>query len=198
MSGKERKGERTRRRILAAALHVFARYGYERSTIRAIAAEAECDKSSVIQYFGTKQQLFREAVDWQANLDTQPGLAPEERGEGYLRTMLGEFANDPDHPMVALTRAALTNEEVAELLREKVTSGAIDPMAATLTGPDAQLRAALVGAVMYGIAVQRELLRMPDLAGADVEDVLRLTGPLLRSLLATPDASTDDEGAARG
>ena len=198
MSGKERKGERTRRRILAAALHVFARYGYERSTIRAIAAEAECDKSSVIQYFGTKQQLFREAVDWQADLATSPELAPEERGEGYLRTMLGEFANDPDHPMVALTRAALTNEEVAELLREKVTSGAIDPMAATLTGPDAQLRAALVGAVMYGIAVQRELLRMPDLAGADVEDVLRLTGPLLRSLLATPDASTDDEGAARG
>jgi len=57
--------------------------------------------------------------------------------------------------------------------------------------------AALVGAVMYGIAVQRELLRMPDLAAADVEDVLRLTGPLLRSLLAAPGASTDDGDAVR-
>ena len=60
----ERKGARTRRRILEAARGVFADVGYERATIRLIAAAAGVDKSSVIQYFGTKQGLFREAVHW--------------------------------------------------------------------------------------------------------------------------------------
>jgi AcrR family transcriptional regulator len=45
----ERKGERTRRRILEAARRVFADLGYERATIRGIAAAADVDKSSVIQ-----------------------------------------------------------------------------------------------------------------------------------------------------
>ena len=43
---------------------MFAEVGYERATIRAIAAAADVDKSSVIQHFGTKQELFREAVHW--------------------------------------------------------------------------------------------------------------------------------------
>ena len=63
-AGGERKGLRTRRRILDAARGVFAEVGYERATIRGIAAAAGVDKSSVIQYFGTKQALFREAVHW--------------------------------------------------------------------------------------------------------------------------------------
>ncbi|WP_327581360.1 TetR/AcrR family transcriptional regulator [Nonomuraea sp. NBC_00507] len=33
------------------------------------AAEAHVDKSSVIQYFGTKQQLFREAVAFDLEVD---------------------------------------------------------------------------------------------------------------------------------
>ena len=43
---------------------MFAEVGYERATIRGIAAAAGVDKSSVIQYFGTKEQLFRDAVTW--------------------------------------------------------------------------------------------------------------------------------------
>ena len=62
--GGERKGERTRRRIVEAARGVFAVVGYERATIRGIATAAGVDKSSIIQYFGSKQNLFREAVHW--------------------------------------------------------------------------------------------------------------------------------------
>ena len=58
----ERKGQRTRRRILETARAVFAEVGYERATIRGIAAAAEVDKSSIIKYFGTKEALFREAA----------------------------------------------------------------------------------------------------------------------------------------
>lgn len=37
--------------------------------------------------------------------------------------------------------------------------------------------------MLMGIASQRYILRMPDLADADVEDILRLVTPLIRTLL---------------
>ncbi|MER8044168.1 TetR family transcriptional regulator [Streptomyces sp. NPDC094032] len=192
MPEKETKGERTRRRILEAARQEFGRQGYERATIRGIAAAAECDKSSVIKYFGTKQQLFREAVDWQASFDAAELRVDDRQGEEYLRAMLADFAGPRNDPMFALLRSAMTNEEAAQLLREKTTTGAVDPLAEAMEGPDARLRAALLSAVMFGIAVQREMLRMPYLADADLEDVLRLSGPMLRRLLEPRPAQDPD------
>ncbi|MFD9717833.1 TetR family transcriptional regulator [Streptomyces sp. NPDC059076] len=185
----ERKGERTRRRILQAARRRFAEVGYERATIRAIAEQAGVDKASVIQYFGTKQELFRETVDWEIPVAELTTDDPGQSVENYLRTMLGAWSKDPDSPMTALLRTSLTSEDAAGLLRERVTAQAIDPIAAQIDDPDSRLRAALVGAMMMGIATHRHLLRMPDLAGADQEDVLRLAVPVLRELIDPGDPS---------
>ncbi|MEV4018593.1 TetR family transcriptional regulator [Nonomuraea angiospora] len=183
----ERKGERTRRRILEAGRRVFGEVGYDRATIRAIAAEAQVDKSSVIQYFGTKERLFREALDLRINVDalTVDG-DPAASAERYLRAMLERWAAAPDSPMAVLLRTSLTSEEAADVLRRHITAEAIDRIAFHVEGPDARLRAALAGAVMFGITFHRHLLRTPDLAGAPLDDVLRLAVPLIRELLATP------------
>ncbi|MFI7706765.1 TetR family transcriptional regulator [Nonomuraea sp. NPDC049480] len=189
---RERKGERTRRRILEAGRRVFGRVGYDRATIRAIAAEAQVDKSSVIQYFGTKQQLFREAVDFRIGVDALTvGGDPAASAENYLRAMLERWAADPDSPMAVLLRTSLTSEEAAELLRRHITAEAIDPIACRLEEPDPRLRAALAGAIMFGITAHRHLLRTPDLADAPLDDILRLAVPLIRALLATPPPAHD-------
>ncbi|MDH6590028.1 AcrR family transcriptional regulator [Streptomyces sp. SAI-133] len=179
----ERKGERTRRRILESARRKFAEVGYERATIRAIAAEAGVDKSSVIQYFGSKESLFREAVHWDIPIAELTTDDPGQTVENYLRAMLGAWAADPDSPMAVLLRTSMTSEDAADLLRAHVTGQAIDPVSAQLDGPDARLRAALCGAMMMGIASQRYLLRIPDLANANIEDVLGIVLPLFRSLI---------------
>ncbi|MDX3105416.1 TetR family transcriptional regulator [Nonomuraea angiospora] len=189
--GGERKGERTRRRILEAGRRVFGEVGYDRATIRAIAAEARVDKSSVIQYFGTKEQLFREALDLRINVDalTVDG-DPAASAENYLRAMLERWAAAPDSPMAVLLRTSLTSDEAADLLRRHITAEAIDRIAFHLEGPDPRLRAALAGAVMFGITFHRHLLRTPDLAGAPLDDVLRLAVPLINELLASPPTAT--------
>ncbi|MEV0348717.1 TetR family transcriptional regulator [Nonomuraea sp. NPDC050680] len=179
----ESKGQRTRRRILEAARRTFGEVGYERATIRAIAAEADVDKSSVIQYFGTKQQLFRESLDLCLDVDSLTTDDPGRSAENYLRAMLERWAAAPDNPMAILLRTSMTSQEAAQLLREHVTAEAIDRIAAGVHGPDARLRAALAGAMMFGITVHRHLVRMPDLAEADLDDVLRLAVPLIRTLL---------------
>ncbi|MFD1541972.1 TetR/AcrR family transcriptional regulator [Nonomuraea guangzhouensis] len=184
----ESKGRRTRRRILEAARRSFGELGYERATIRAIAAEADVDKSSVIQYFGTKQQLFRESLDFGIDIDSLTTDDPGRSAENYLRAMLERWAAAPESPMAVLLRTSMTSQEAAQMLREHVTSAVIDRIVPGIHGPDARLRAALTGAVMFGITVHRHLIRMPDLAEADLDDVLRLAVPLIRSLL---DADTD-------
>ena len=76
------------RRILDAARGVFADVGYERATIRGIAAAAGVDKSSVIQYFGTKQSLFREGVHWDIPIAGLTSDDAAETTENLARSML--------------------------------------------------------------------------------------------------------------
>ncbi|MEQ4714939.1 helix-turn-helix domain-containing protein [Nonomuraea sp. B19D2] len=45
-----------------SARALFAEVGFERATIRAIAKRAEVDPALVMQYFGSKQELFQWAV----------------------------------------------------------------------------------------------------------------------------------------
>src|ERR1700724_4486191 len=54
---------RTETRILDAATQVFFSAGYDRATIRAVAAAAEVDAGLVMHYFGSKQQLYRRVID---------------------------------------------------------------------------------------------------------------------------------------
>lgn len=181
--GGERKGQRTRRRILEAARTVFADLGYERATIRGIAAAADVDKSSVIQYFGTKQNLFREAVHWTIPVADAIADTPEQTAENLARGMLAAWAADPNSPMAVLLRASMTSEDAAEILRTHITSSAVPTLATAIDAPDARLRAALVGAMLMGIASQRYLLRMPDLVDVDTDELLRLITPALQALI---------------
>jgi AcrR family transcriptional regulator len=179
----ERKGARTRRRILETARKVFADVGYERATIRLIAAAAGVDKSSVIQYFGTKQGLFREAVHWDIPSAELAGEDAEQTAVNHVRGMFAAWAADPNSPMAVLLRTSMTSEDAAEILRAHITAQSTDVVAATIDAPDARLRAALAGAMLMGIASQRYILKMPDLKDADVEDILRLAGPAIGMLL---------------
>lgn len=189
----ERKGQRTRQRILATARRVFAEVGYQKATIRTIASSAAVDKSSVIQHFGSKQDLFREAVRWTIPVDELTMPEPAATAERYLRGLLSGWAADPHGPMAVLLRNSMTSADALEMLRGQVTDQAVDAVAATIDAPDARLRAALLSAVLMGIASQRYLLCLPDLAAADDGEIIRLMAPLLSKLIS-PDETMGTAG----
>jgi AcrR family transcriptional regulator len=200
----ERKGQRTRRRILEAAREVFAGVGYDRATIRAIAAVADADKSSVIKYFGTKEALFQEAVHWDIPVTDLNSVGVATTTE-LTRAMLTAWASDPNSPMAVLLRTSMTSEVAADLLRKHITHDAIDAMAPTIDAPDGRLRAALASAMLMGIASQRYILQLPDLVNVDMDEMLELLAPLLQSLLrpqttASPKHTTREKprGVPRG
>lgn len=185
----ETKGQRTRRRILEAARAVFAEAGYERATIRAIAAAADVDKSSVIQYFGSKQQLFREAVHWTIPLAEVVRADPDHAAENLARGMFAAWTAEPNSPMTVLLRASMTSEDAAELLRGHVTEQFTDALAAVIDAregaevPNARLRAVVAGALLMGVASQRYLLRIPVLCDVETDELLDLITPLLKELI---------------
>ncbi|MFG2193334.1 TetR family transcriptional regulator [Streptomyces sp. NPDC048639] len=199
------KGERTRQRILQAARETFGRVGYDRATIRMIAAAADADKSSVMQYFGTKEALFRQAVHFDIPIEELTTRDPESTAENYLRTMLGRWATTPDSPMAVLMRTSMTSEESAELLRRQVTTQSVDAIARSIDLPDARLRAGLFSVIMLGIASGRYLLRVPDVSEPSLEDLIRVATPVIRALIAPEgDGSVEDatspkeDGSPRG
>jgi len=64
----EKKSDRTRAAILAAARERFGTDGYERATIRAIAADAAIDPAMVMRYYGSKEKLFAAAAEFDVRL----------------------------------------------------------------------------------------------------------------------------------
>ena len=58
-SGHTRKGEKTRARILETALKLFREQGYEKTTMRAIAAEGRVSLGSAYYYFESKEHLVQ-------------------------------------------------------------------------------------------------------------------------------------------
>ena len=157
--------------------------GYERATIRGIASAANVDKSSIVKYFGTKQKLFEEAVTWTIPIHDVVSEDPSQTAQNLARGMLAAWAADPNSPMAVLLRASMTSEDAAQILRTHITYHAISAIATTIDRPDARLRAALLGAMLMGIASQRYLLRMPDLVDVDTEHILRLITPALRAVI---------------
>jgi AcrR family transcriptional regulator len=61
--GSQQRGEDTRRRILDAALHLFAMEGFEGTGTRALAERAEVNQPAIQYYFGSKEGLYRAVVD---------------------------------------------------------------------------------------------------------------------------------------
>src|SRR5262249_54800746 len=84
----------TEQRILAAARSSVAEHGFERTTIRAIAAAAQVDPALVMQYFGSKQALFKQAARI-APSETVAG-GPEQLTELLLSTLGVKIVDLPE------------------------------------------------------------------------------------------------------
>jgi TetR/AcrR family transcriptional regulator, regulator of cefoperazone and chloramphenicol sensitivity len=61
--GTHARGEDTRRRILDAALEVFATEGYEGASTRLLAERAGVNLPAIQYYFGSKEGLYRAVID---------------------------------------------------------------------------------------------------------------------------------------
>jgi AcrR family transcriptional regulator len=173
--------------IAEAAAALFAEVGYERATVRAIAARAGVDPRLVTHRFGTKQELFVQVMSPPIEPETIAAALvgdPAGRGERLARVMVGLLTDEPTRwRLIGLVRAAASEPAAATLLRQVVERGVLAPVAAQFPGPDAPLRVALAGAQLVGLVMVVHVVGVGPLAAADPEQLVRLLSPVLQHYL---------------
>lgn len=178
------KSERTRAAILDAARQLFGELGYERTTVRDIAARAAIDAAMVIRYFGSKEGLFAQATAFDLKLPDLSGVAPARRGRALVAHFLALWEGpDGNEGMTILLRAAATNADAAEKMREIFAAQVAPLVAAGTARADAARRAGLVATQTLGLALARYVLKLPPVAAMSGPELVDAIGPTLQRYL---------------
>jgi AcrR family transcriptional regulator len=186
------RSEGTRRAILDAARATFAGRGYEQTTIRAVAAQAGVDASMVMRYFGSKAGLFTAAVTMDLDIPDLRSVPPGGRGDLLVRLFVTRW----EHPvhgdeMIAMLRAGVTSQIVAEQFQSVLSQLVTEPIAA-LGDERAAERGTLIAAQLLGLGLCRYILRFEPLASMSADDVVAAVGPSVQRYLTQPDLTQPD------
>jgi AcrR family transcriptional regulator len=187
--GRWRTGQLNRQRIIDAARERFMRDGYERATVRAIAAEARVDVAMVYYFFGSKEGLFTASTLTGPEhplhqLATLLDEGTDRIGERLVRRFLDHWEEGAVfEPFLTLWRSAAIHPEARKVLHDSLAGPIAKRVAAEFGVADAELRVELVASHLAGLAFARYQLKIEPLASTTVEDLVGWLGPTLQRYL---------------
>jgi TetR/AcrR family acrAB operon transcriptional repressor len=209
----EADSDSRRNRILDAAVRLFTRHGYDKTSVAEIAQEAGISKGAIYLHFESKDALFhallrremlRYAEDWHSRIEADPNGGTI---GGIYRHILAAVKANP------LIRAVFTQDR--RILGKHVRSSAVGPgQARTIdlraeflrrmkeegvvrSDIDAYSTAYLMSVFVVGIITMDEMME-PD-AIPPFETLLSTMGSMMESYLSTdsPDASAKGKAILR-
>ena len=174
-----------REAILGAARARFAADGYDRATVRAIAADAGIDPSMVMRYFGSKRQLFALTAEFDLRLPDLLAAPREQIGRVLAAHLLDRW--EADDGLQILLRTATTDDDAAERMRA-IFAGQLAPQIAALTDDPATAatRAGLVATQALGTALCRYVLRLPPVVAMTPPELVTWLAPTFQRYLVGP------------
>jgi AcrR family transcriptional regulator len=175
-----RRSDATRAAILRAARERFAADGYERATIRSIAADAAIDPSMVMRYYGNKERLFAAAAEFDLRLPELSGVPVEQ----LAVVLVGHFLDrwEGDETLMALLRAGVTNPVAAERMRE-IFAAQLEPLAERLAPDQPHSRAGLISTQVLGLALCRYVLKLPPVVALTRAELIAWIAPTVQRYL---------------
>ncbi|MGX6511508.1 TetR/AcrR family transcriptional regulator [Rhodococcus sp. SJ-2] len=205
--GTRRPGRRpgtsgARDQILGAARELFAANGFDKTTVRAVAARARVDPALVHHYFGTKIELFTAAIE--LPVDPREVLAPvyetpiEELGHALASALIGVWESPYRDAAVAMFRAQIAGGDTG-LIRTFLLEVALEPLLGRIDMPEGtgRLRAELVATQMTGVMLVRYVLGFEPLASLPSEQLIEIIAPTVQGYLTgeLPDGAGSDHQA---
>jgi AcrR family transcriptional regulator len=193
---KARRGRRpgknnTRQAVLEAARARFASDGFAATTIRSIAADAQVDASQVMQFFGSKDQLFAAVMAIPSSALDRFNTAfegPDEHlGERVVRAYLSawEAPSGESEPLMAMLRSTMVNEYAREQLSAFIQARLIEGTTGRLDTA-AALRAGLAASMLVGVVTNRRIIGVPVLVQATSDELVAILAPAIQQILAPP------------
>jgi AcrR family transcriptional regulator len=186
--GRPRGASDTRERILLGARELFARNGFDKTSIRAVAASAGVDSALVHHYFGTKQQLFTAAIN--VPIDPMQVIGPirqtpvEEIGYTLPALLLPLWDSEAGQSFVATLRSMLAANDVS-LLRsflQEVIAAEVGPRVDNPPGTGF-IRVQFVASQLVGILMARYILALEPFASLPPEQIAQTIAPNLQRYL---------------
>jgi AcrR family transcriptional regulator len=178
----------TRERILISARELFARNGIDKTSIRAIAADADVDPALVHHYYGTKTQLFAAAIH--IPIDPMQIIVPlqqipvEEIGRTLPLLLLPLWDSEMGKGFIATLRSILAGNDISlvrsflqEIIAKEVGSRVDDPPG---SGP---IRVQFVASQLVGVVMARYILELDPFKSLPVEQIAETIAPNLQRYL---------------
>lgn len=178
-----RDAQATRAGILEAARKCFAEECYEGVGMRQVAARAGISAALVVRYFGSKEELFRETLR-KAFDDLDMGRFVAGDLEGLGERMVRELLQVRFTQSLRLTVRAAANAQTASLVRDLTDEYFCAPLAQRLGGENAALRASLISAYIFGIAIHHYLVGIEPLTSAEIETIAAQAARGLQPLIS--------------
>jgi AcrR family transcriptional regulator len=185
MKDQDRRHGSTRTDIEVAARERFAADGYEKATIRGIAATAGVDPTLVMRHFGSKAALFAAVADFDLRLPDFTDAPVHTIGLRLAEHFLERW--EDEGTFTALLRASVTHEVAAARIHD-IFHNQITMITARL-GPDlesAPARAGLIASQVLGTALCRYVLRLPPVATMPDDQLVAWLGDTLQRYLTAP------------
>jgi AcrR family transcriptional regulator len=174
----------TRERILESARNLFARNGIDKTSIRAIAKDARVDPALVHHYFGTKTQLFAEAIhipiDPMAVIGPLREVPVERIGYVLPSILLPLWDSEMGKGFIATLRSILAGGEVS-LIRsflQEVIAGEVDSPPGS-----GRIRVQFVASQLVGVVMARYILELDPFKSLPVEQIAETIAPNLQRYL---------------
>jgi AcrR family transcriptional regulator len=184
---RRRNATATREAILTSARLAFARAGYDGAGVREIASGAGVTAMLVNRYFGSKEQLFAEAVaETMATptVLTQRILQSPTPGADIAAALVNvtKTGATPLEGFLIMLHSA-SSQRAAEISREQIEAHHQKVVTAALEGDLAPQRAALVLSLIAGFQVMRQMIGLRALAKVEPEALVKILGPLFQQLI---------------
>ncbi len=178
-----RVSARSKDLLLEAARDLFAKRGFDRTTVREVGERAGVDPALIARHFGSKAGLYLAALRAELGDEVPADLLEP----GRLGDLLARLGRRGTGPVVQAVVRAHDDPAVQQAAREELHRRLVGPLRERFVGAGLDrpgLRAELAVAAFAGVALARGAGALDELSAASDDDLLALTADLLGGLLS--------------
>ena len=181
------RSQATRDRILHEARRLFAEQGFEKTTIRAVAAAADINPSMVMRYYSSKEELFATAARIDFRIPDLTALPPASRGVALVTHVLDRW-EDPaaSDELQILLRAAGTHELARRRLVELIEKQAVPVIRRVVSRDRTEERLGLIIVQLTGLVLSRYFLHHPSTIVLKRAVIIRQIGATVQRYMTAP------------
>jgi AcrR family transcriptional regulator len=186
-TNRPRNAATTRKAILESAIRNFARAGYDGVGVREIAGGAGVTAMMVNRYFGSKEQLFIEAVKASfappaVIVDNAESLARDAASALVARTSPDA---EPLEPFLIMLRS-VSSPRAVEIVRDAIERHVGRRLARQLPGSGRQLRTEVMLSVIAGVLLMRRVMATRALNEAGTDQLEHVLEAVFAAIVETP------------